>query len=296
VNGGREGRSADQHDELAGPVDRARLERLEQVRVRVEVSAAVVSQIDDHATRLRPAREAQQPVRHLVDVGEHGVVDEVDDAAAVERRHRHRRAALLDEQRLRSPRHPVEEPRVGRPDRGLVRGERHRRQLGVRRAGAVLDGERRGRRRRRDAEPVQELGVHEREVPMRRERERIVGRDEWVDEPQDVVERAAVDRDEPATDELRPTRRGRHVDAVGEAVRDDRVVVERPAPGHRAEARVTVSLSEERDEPHQLDRELVVRERRESRHDPVRRGAVLGLRDRVVGVRMDALQLGDVAV
>ena len=64
----------------------------------------------------------------------------------------------------------------------------------------------------------------------------------------------------------------------------------------RVHVRVAVALSEEGDEPQELHQQLVVAQRRKSRDEPVCRGAVLRARDRVVRVRMDPLELGEVVL
>ena len=64
----------------------------------------------------------------------------------------------------------------------------------------------------------------------------------------------------------------------------------------RVHVRVAVALAEVGDEPQELDQQLVVAQRREPRDEPVGRGAVLRPRDRVVRVRVDPLELGEVVL
>ena len=277
---------------LPALVDRPRLQRLEQVRVRVDVAAAVVAQVDDHTTRLRPAREPDEPIRDLHRVALNGVVGEVDGAIPVDRRQPLRRAALLHEQRLGTLRHPVEEVRIRGSQRGHVRAGRNRCDRGV---GRALDREHGARGGGRDPEPVQDLRRHEVGVAVRGARQRVVVGHERIDEPEHVRDRLAVDRDEFVADELRAAGRGDDVDAVRELVCGKGIEVEHATVvGERVHVRVAVTLAEERDQPEQLDHQLVVVELREARDQPVGGRTVVRLGDRVVRARVDALELCEV--
>jgi hypothetical protein len=129
----------------------------------MDVAAAVVPQVDDDPTRLRAAREAEDPVCRPRRVVQNGVVEEVDDAASVERRHPLRRVAVSGHERLRALRHPVEEQGIRRAHRGDVLAACHGRDLDVR---EPIDGEGGALGGRHDAEPVEDLGRHEVRAPV----------------------------------------------------------------------------------------------------------------------------------
>ena len=151
----------------------------------MDVAAAVVPQVDDDPARLRAAREAEDPVCRPRRVVENGVVEEVDDASPVDRRHPLRSVAVSGDERLRALRHPVEEQGVRRAHRADVLAAGHGRELDIR---EPVD-EKVGARSSARCRAREDLGGHEVRVAVRGERERVVVRHERIDEAQDVRDR-----------------------------------------------------------------------------------------------------------
>ena len=131
-----------------------------------------------------------------------------------------------------------------------------------------------------DTETVEHLGrehvvgCHPKGVP------RVVGGYERPDELENAVDRNALDRDQPATDERRVPGVD-DIDAVREVVEANRIEMQRLAVPRVAgeETRMAVARSEERDDPQDPDEELVARDRRCSLRQVVHLGPEALARD-----------------
>jgi hypothetical protein len=136
--------------------------------------------------------------------------------------------------------------------------------------------------------PVEHLG-DEREVRhLRAEVRLVVVRDQRADEPRDALERHTGDRDETLSCVLTAD----DVRSVRELVEPERVEVQR-APvsrGEREDPRVTVARADERNEPHELDEELVRREALSPLREAVDLRVKPTSRDVPVGARVLALE------
>jgi hypothetical protein len=213
-------------------------------------------------------------------------VGDVDEASALQRRHRLVRVAVADPERIANSGWGGRRlPEVGKPSSVAPRGDR--------REPDVPPSTRRLQRERHaftlcDSEPAQHLGADQVVRNTLAEAPLVVAGDQRPDAGDDLVDRNALDRDElrarlVAVDDCKTIREP--VSANGVEVQRPRVRVQ------RVDARVPVALAEERKQTHQLHHEVVAVERAGPTRELVDASRVFLAGSRVVRVRVNPFEL-----
>ena len=141
-----------------------------------------------------------------------------------------------------------------------------------------------------DPEPVEHLGAEQEVRREPAEVRRVVAWHERLDSGERRLDRHALDRDE-ATPHERGVGRVDDVQPVRERVQPERVQMELARMGRVAgeEPGVPVPRAEERDDPHDADEELVLRERRGAPRERAHLGLEPLARDAAERVRVNLL-------